>query len=1067
MDIIETSKNKPLPNWKITGSFGLEKTVQIIRSNRSPSPAEPSTKPCPSAPHIRGFQMPLGLGLRFPAGRAAEAEAEAARGTRAGAGPSGPWRRRGGGGRELLALIHQHLLRGGFARAARELQAQSGQKLLPSLSASLEDIFTHWEKTPSNSRRRKVSDEEAAIPEKIRVPDPVSSSESSEKEEDEKEKAKAANAASLSLPTNSAVTIDSSEDEDSSSEEETSAGKGAVTVTPAVVGGKAANSLHSPHKPAAPAGRAAALAAPSRTVLSNKQQPSAPVAAATPAKAGQKLPSPGKPGQATTAVAKVGQSKAPVVTKAAGTSSSSSSSSESEEEKETPAANVPAPKVELKQAAGAAESSSEESSDETSSEEELATPAGQAKPATKPAQVNAEPLKSAPGASVSLKKNTVRQTAAAPNQTKPASTTVPGAAKPDDASESSDSSDSEDEEPPSVTQAKPPPKSSQAVPPPVKPTPATSLSGKANPAKTLPLSQGKPAPKLGVPQQAKTKLGKTSAPAKPAESTKPADSSDSSGSEDESLPVPISQKRLTEQAGPVPNLSQADKAELPEKAVGSTLKSQVSESGSSDSSDSEEESPAAQTQPPQAVKTNAVPQPTNVKKGPAPAPVPAPPPVDSSDDSSEESDSEEEIVPPSQVLTPPSLKQTVPMGKAPPANTAVPQTASLLGSPTTKSRKPGLQAVQDARLSQTMPPAQAEETSDSSSSSDSDEEKKPKQSPKPGSQQKPGGTQPAQSSSSESSEEETMSQSLLTSYLGLSSTTAAPQASKTVPPQPAGKVGQGKAAVAAANSFPKSSVRAAPANSSSSDSSDSDTDIDQVAANHKAENNLPPEQEVTGASNKEKGAQKTKPGHASLKPPPVKKALTVKENDVGAKGAQVLPASHEVSSIPQSEESNSGSETEVTSAAKVPVVQMLEGLEGKKKKKKEKKEKKEKKKSSSTADKAVKTSKSNDKENKKQKTSQKRKLPGEDGAVGQPKEKKRKGQANEEVPKKKKKKASGDVEKLPGSKEKKKSAKKKKTGKEKKKSKKVSLEGEPVADGSAEVHKKKKKKKKTAEPEGL
>lgn len=33
----------------------------------------------------------------------------------------------GGGGRELLALIHQHLLRGGFARAARELQAQSGQ----------------------------------------------------------------------------------------------------------------------------------------------------------------------------------------------------------------------------------------------------------------------------------------------------------------------------------------------------------------------------------------------------------------------------------------------------------------------------------------------------------------------------------------------------------------------------------------------------------------------------------------------------------------------------------------------------------------------------------------------------------------------------------------------------------------------------------------------------------------------------------------------------------------------------------------------------------------------------
>lgn len=42
--------------------------------------------------------------------------------------------------------------------------------------------------------------DEAAIPEKIRVPDPVSSSESSEKEEDEKEKAKTANGRNLSSP---------------------------------------------------------------------------------------------------------------------------------------------------------------------------------------------------------------------------------------------------------------------------------------------------------------------------------------------------------------------------------------------------------------------------------------------------------------------------------------------------------------------------------------------------------------------------------------------------------------------------------------------------------------------------------------------------------------------------------------------------------------------------------------------------------------------------------------------------------------------------------------------------
>ncbi|KFQ21654.1 hypothetical protein N332_01825, partial [Mesitornis unicolor] len=520
------------------------------------------------------------------------------------------------------------------------------QKLLPSLTASLEDIFTHWERTPSNSRRRKLSDEETVIPEKIRIPDPVSSSESSDKEEDEKEKTKAVNATSLSLATNSGVNVESSEDDDSSSEEGTPVGKGAVTVTPAVVSGKAANSLHSPNKPTGPAGKAAVLSAANRTVVSSKQQPNVPAASATLAKAGQKLPR-----HATTAVAKVGQSDAPVMAKAPESSSSSSSSSESEEEKETPAVKVPAPKVEPKQAAGTAESSSEESSDETSSEEELAAPVVQEKPAVKTVQVNATLVKSAPAAPVSSKKNAVKQMAGAPSQAKPTSTTVPGTAKPDDTSESSDLSDSEDEEPPSVTQTKPP-KSSRAVPSPVKPMPAASLTGKAAPAKTLPLSQDKPAPKPAVPKQVKTTTARTAAPTKPAESTKPVESSDSSGSEEEDLPVPVSQKRLTEQPGPVPNLSQAAKAGLPEKAVGSTLKSQVSESESSDSSDSEEEFPAAQAQPPQAalpaVKTNAVPQPTNVKKAPTPAPAPAPPPVDSSDDSSEESDSEEEIVPSSQ-----------------------------------------------------------------------------------------------------------------------------------------------------------------------------------------------------------------------------------------------------------------------------------------------------------------------------------------------------------------------------------------------------------------------------------
>lgn len=113
--------------------------------------------------------------------------------------------------------------------------------------------------------------------------------------------------------------------------------------------GKAANSLHSPHKPSAPAGKAALPSAANRTVGLNKQQPSAP--AASPAKAGQKQPAPGKPAQAATAVSKGGQSKALVTTKVAESSSSSSSSgsssssSDSEEEKEAPAAKPPAPKV--------------------------------------------------------------------------------------------------------------------------------------------------------------------------------------------------------------------------------------------------------------------------------------------------------------------------------------------------------------------------------------------------------------------------------------------------------------------------------------------------------------------------------------------------------------------------------------------------------------------------------------------------------------------------------------------------------------------------------------------------
>lgn len=82
------------------------------------------------------------------------------------------------------------------------------------------------------------------------------------------------------------------------------------------------------------------------------------------------------------------------------------------------------------------------------------SPCSQAKTAVKTVLVNAGPVKSVPATPASLKRNAVRQTAVAPTQAKPAPTTVSGAAKPDDTSESSDSSDSEDEELPSVTQVR-------------------------------------------------------------------------------------------------------------------------------------------------------------------------------------------------------------------------------------------------------------------------------------------------------------------------------------------------------------------------------------------------------------------------------------------------------------------------------------------------------------------------------------------------------------------------------------------------------------------------------------
>ncbi|XP_028906179.1 treacle protein isoform X5 [Ornithorhynchus anatinus] len=87
--------------------------------------------------------------------------------------------------RELLPLIHQHLLQAGYVRAAREVKLQSGQKTFPTQPVTLLDIYTHWERTSEEAKKRKADElDENLQAKKVRVSDPVSSSESSEVEEE-------------------------------------------------------------------------------------------------------------------------------------------------------------------------------------------------------------------------------------------------------------------------------------------------------------------------------------------------------------------------------------------------------------------------------------------------------------------------------------------------------------------------------------------------------------------------------------------------------------------------------------------------------------------------------------------------------------------------------------------------------------------------------------------------------------------------------------------------------------------------------------------------------------------
>ncbi|XP_036607159.1 treacle protein isoform X2 [Trichosurus vulpecula] len=87
--------------------------------------------------------------------------------------------------RELLPLIHHHLVQAGYVRAAREVKLQSGQKTFPAQSVTLLDIYTHWQQTSEVAKKRKAEEAIGDIPYKVRVSDPTSSSESSEEEKEQ------------------------------------------------------------------------------------------------------------------------------------------------------------------------------------------------------------------------------------------------------------------------------------------------------------------------------------------------------------------------------------------------------------------------------------------------------------------------------------------------------------------------------------------------------------------------------------------------------------------------------------------------------------------------------------------------------------------------------------------------------------------------------------------------------------------------------------------------------------------------------------------------------------------
>ncbi|XP_010625577.1 treacle protein [Fukomys damarensis] len=156
---------------------------------------------------------------------------------------------------QLLPLIYQHLLHAGYVRAAREVKEQSGQKSLLAQPFTLLDIYTHWQQTSELGQKRKAEDDAALQAKRIRVSDPISSSESSEEEEAEAEAAKATPRPASNNSSAMGVVLPSSVKEKAKTK--TRNGSKTVNSVPHLASGKAVVHLlsgKSPKKSAEPSG---------------------------------------------------------------------------------------------------------------------------------------------------------------------------------------------------------------------------------------------------------------------------------------------------------------------------------------------------------------------------------------------------------------------------------------------------------------------------------------------------------------------------------------------------------------------------------------------------------------------------------------------------------------------------------------------------------------------------------------------------------------------------------------------------------------------------------------------